>query len=991
MLSGIGSVRLAQILFVIGCLTAHAQDLVKEDDGFGIVTVLYKQPLWPETNFHFNNHSLGWTAIPGYAMQKSSYGGNYSAADGWWEYSLKSSQLEFCFNDNNGIWDTNDHQNYKVNSAGTWALVSKSTEVPAPLPPTHISGAGYAVIGVEETGNKITLQLLANPTSEPEQFGADIKELVVDITKLEDSVRVKITDKNAKRWEVPLDLYSKGGLSKESGSGGQGQQGQGNTKSNLEVTYTKNPFTVKVARKSDGYVLFDSSKLDLVFKDQYLQIGTDVQSDLNVYGLGESTRGSMRLSPGEKHTMWARDQGSFDRNVNTYSSHPFYLGLNGQGKAHGVFLLNSNGMDVTLEDGRLIYQVIGGILDFHIISGPTPSDVVTQYTSLIGRPKMMPYWSYGWHQCRWGYKSVSALREVVDKYAENQLPLDVLWADIDYMNRFYDFTLDPVNYPQEAMTKLLSDVHSKGQKFVPIIDPGIPDDETDIAYKRGLELDVYIKDTTGKPYLGQVWPGPTVFPDFFHPNSTGYWEEQLERMQKMIDYDGIWIDMNELANFCPGTSCKRKEGVQCPNTGSIDVVTSCCLECTGDGNKWDNPPFAINNGNSHDKIFNKAISTSSLQFGNIRQYDSHNLYGFTESIATNAIVEKLRKKRAFVLSRSTFPGSGAHAAHWTGDNAAQWNDLQWSVTTIQNFGLFGIPMIGADICGFSGNSNMELCARWTALGAFYPFARNHNNFWSIPQETYVWPEVAAVGRKFIGMRYRLLPYLYTLGYQAHLSGTPIARPLFMEFPEDANTHAGIAIQRQFMLGSALLVTPVVFHAATSITGYVPAGTWYNLFDYSHLNSTGQDAVWNVKLDDMPVYVRGGSIIPLHQAGAMTSEAARATPFDLLVALPSDGKASGQIYLDDGEDIEGVSKSTVVEFRVESGKFTSKVGLNGYKDAKTKNVSKIVVLGVSSAPKSVTVNQGKPSQDFKYDGEKQVLEIDLKEKFNIAQALTVTWN
>ncbi|TMW62652.1 hypothetical protein Poli38472_005270 [Pythium oligandrum] len=300
-------------------------------------------------------------------------------------------------------------------------------------------------------------------------------------------------------------------------------------------------------------------------------------------------------------------------------------------------------------------------------------------------------------------------------------------------------------------------------------------------------------------------------------------------------------------------------------------------------------------------------------------------------------------------------------------------------------------MIGADICGFIGNSNLELCARWAALGAFYPFARNHNNNDAIPQELYVWPEVAAVGRKFLGMRYRLLPYFYTLGYQAHLSGLPIARPLFVEFPDDANTHEGIAVERQYMLGGALLVTPVVFQGATSITGYVPAGTWYNLFDYSRLNSTGQDAVWQVKLDDMPVHIRGGSILPLHQSGALTTQAARATPFDILVALASDNKASGQLYLDDGEDIEGVSKSTVVEFRVDSGKLTSKVGLNGYKDAKTKNVSKIVVLGVSSAPKGVTVNQGKPLQDFKYDGEKQVLEIDLKEKFNIAQALTVTWN
>ncbi|TMW62653.1 hypothetical protein Poli38472_005271 [Pythium oligandrum] len=666
--SGVG--RVTQLLVAVGCFAAaQAQELIKKDDGSGVLTMLFQQPLWATPNIHFNDFKgNGWTAVPGFAMNKSSYSDDFAAANGWWQYNFENtSQLEFVFNDNNGTWDNNESRNYVAYSAGVWAVVS-NIEPAKPPPPAFINGTGYTVTSVEETGNHITLQLLANPTTEPEQFGADVKELVVDITKKEDSVRVKITDKNTKRWEVPLDLYSKGDLSKDSGNGGQGQQGQqgqqGNAKSNLDVMYTKNPFTVKVTRKSDGYVLFDSSKLDLVFKDQYLQIATAVPTDLSVYGLGESTRGSMRLYPGDRHTMWARDQASSGEKINTYGSHPFFLGLNGKGKAHGVFLLNSNGMDVALEDGRLIYQVIGGILDFHVISGPKPVDVVNQYTSLIGRPKLMPYWSYGFHQCRWGYKNVSMLRDVVDKYAANQIPLDVIWSDIDYMSKYYDFTLDPVNFPQEEMAKFLSDVHGKGLHYVPIIDPGIPDEPTDIAYSRGLELDVFIKDTKGIPYLGQVWPGPTVYPDFFHPNSTTYWSEQFDRMHKMLEYDGIWIDMNELSNFCPGTSCKRYEGRQCPD-GS-----SCCLQCTDDKNKWNYPPFAINNGNSYDKLLNKGISASSLQYGGIRQYDAHNLYGFTESIATNAIVEKIRQKRAFVLSRSTFPGSGAHVAHWTGDNAA---------------------------------------------------------------------------------------------------------------------------------------------------------------------------------------------------------------------------------------------------------------------------------------------------------------------------------
>ncbi|KAG3230574.1 hypothetical protein PI124_g24327, partial [Phytophthora idaei] len=169
----------------------------------------------------------------------------------------------------------------------------------------------------------------------------------------------------------------------------------------------------------------------------------------------------------------------------------------------------------------------------------------------------MPYWSYGFHQCRWGYGSVDALRTIVSKYKSNNLPLDVIWADIDYMKNYHDFTLDPTNFPQAKMAAFMDEIHSSGQKFVPIIDPGIPDDTNDYAYTKGLSMDIFIKDTSGKPYLGQVWPGPTVFPDFFHPNAKSYWGEQIQLMYKSYDFDGLWIDMNELANFCPGTTCVR--------------------------------------------------------------------------------------------------------------------------------------------------------------------------------------------------------------------------------------------------------------------------------------------------------------------------------------------------------------------------------------------------------------------------------------------------
>ncbi|KAF4037503.1 Glycosyl hydrolases family 31 [Phytophthora infestans] len=689
-----------------------------------------------------------------------------------------------------------------------------------------VTGPGYAVTSASEDAGVLTINLAVNtaPTSTP--YGTDLSALVVTVTKTEsDSVRVKIGDKSNKRWEVPKSLFTAGTLGTTSTAKSAA------TDPLYSFNYTQNPLTFKVVRKSDGYTLFDSSGISLVVKDQYLQVATALHNDLSVYGIGESTRDNFKMSTGDKHTLWARDQPSAKPNVNTYGSHPFFLGINRQGQAHGVLLLNSNVMDLTLDIGRLVYQTIGGVLDFNIVLGPTPANVVTQYTKLIGRPKLMPYWSYGFHQFCWGYGSIDALRTVVSQYKSNNLPLDVIWSDIDYMKSFHDFTLDPVNFPQAKMATFMDEIHASGQKYVPIIDPEISEHTNDYAYTQGLSMDIFIRDVSGKPYLGQVWPGPTFFPDFFHPNATSYWSEQIQLMYKSFTFEGLWIDMNELANFCPGSKCTRNPVDTCPKTGNSTTMTICCRHCSVNVNKYDNPPFAINNAGNHDAIYHKGISTAALQYGGLRQYDTHNLYGLSESIVTNAVLEEITNKRTFVLSRSTFPGSGAHVAHWTGDNAATWDDLRWSIPSILKFGLFGIPMVGADICGFLGASDMELCARWTALGSFYPLARNHNNLDSPSQETYMWPEVTAVGQKFIGLRYRLLPYIYTLSYHAHRDGLPIARPVLMEFPTDTVTHN---INYQFMIGNALLVTPVVNKGATTVTGYFPRGVWYNIFDFSQI-------------------------------------------------------------------------------------------------------------------------------------------------------------
>ncbi|KAK9915638.1 hypothetical protein WJX75_001864 [Coccomyxa subellipsoidea] len=775
-------------------------------------------------------------------------------------------------------------------------------------------------------------QLSQQSSTQPE-LGQDLSPLDVSVEYLTPSImRVKIG--RPERNEVPPSIFNS-----------TMPQGSSTPPSNATYAfdYSRSPFSFTVTRAGNtaDQSLFTTKGSRLIFKDQYLELTSAVPKEAALYGIGEhiSTSGLLLRREGAPLTLWNRDNAASEPDQNTYGSWPFLLDVRPGGATHGVLLMNSHGMDIVLTQTQISYRVIGGVLDFYFFMGPTPHAVLEQLTSIVGRPFMPPYWSMGLMNSKYGYGSVKQMTRVVESYMQAQIPLETFVTDSQYMDKDQDFTFS-ADYALDDFQNFRTLLDKNGQRWVPILDPPIHIKENYGAYDSGIASGVFVKDITGRPYAGQLWPGATNWPDFMNQRTIDWWQQQIQSVYKQVPLDGVWLDMNEVSNYCSGDVCIDPGNILPAND------FQCRLSCAwGPSAKSDsvqgpraqippgifNPPYAINNANNQMNISIKTLAVTSSHFDGTLEYEAHNLYGLYQCKATAEALRAIRQKRHFIFTRSTFVGSGAYTAHWTGDSASTWQDLRWQVPAVVAPGLVGISFTGADICGFQNLATEELCARWIAVGAWQPLARVHHaqSF----QELYRWPAVAEVSRKVLGWRLRAMPYLYTAFYDSHVYGCPIARPLFFTFPSDAGT---LALKEQWMMGDALLITPVLRRGANSTKGYFPPGVWYNLYNHSAINTTsgGQNVtVEALVTDPTPIHVLGGNIVPLSQGG-MNTNAARSNPLSLLVALalvasgnssqrctgpctPQQGavqQACGHMYLDGGEELElGSSRDHLLAF------------------------------------------------------------------------------
>ncbi|KAK0611263.1 glycosyl hydrolases family 31-domain-containing protein [Immersiella caudata] len=694
----------------------------------------------------------------------------------------------------------------------------------------------------------------------------------------------------------------------------------------LNFTYTTKPFTFKVTRAATGEVLFNTAGSPLIFESQYVHLRTSLPRNVNLYGLGEHSDSFRLPDSNYKRTMWNSESPFIPQNSNLYGTHPVYYDHRTTG-THGVFLLNANGMDIDLgrtDTGRYLeYNTIGGILDFYFFTGPDPATVSEQYALTVGLPAMMPYWALGFHQCKYGWKDLDHVKEVVANYSAAGIPLETMWGDIDYMDKRRDFTPDPARFPLDRYKDFINSLHRNNQHYVMILDPGIANDPSYPTFSRGAQKGAFLRADDGFFYRGRQWAGEVVWPDWFAPDTQTWWTDEIQLTfdpSHGLPVDGLWVDMDEASNMCDNTLC----------FGEKPTLTSAPTPTPPKNHRRNypqapkfhqglpnrnlfTPSYHIANHAKDHSLSGGTLYTNITNADGTTQYDTHNLYGHLTALATRTALLTLHPRlRPFILTRSTFSGTGSLATHWFGDNASTWPHLRASITQMLSFtALHAMPMVGSDVCGFNLAAKEHLCTRWAMVGAFQPFYRNHADITAPDQEFYRWELVTRAAKRAIETRYRLLDYVYTALYKASETGRPIASPLWFAWPGDEATYA---VERQWLWGEYLLVSPVVEEGSMQVEMYLPEDVFYDFWTGERVQGGGKVVVMvDVGWDEIPVHVRGGGIVPMRVRGGMTTEEVRRENFEILVAEGLNGTAKGELYLDDGVSLEAGRNKSVIEF------------------------------------------------------------------------------
>ncbi|MEC4818755.1 MAG: glycoside hydrolase family 31 protein [Scytonema sp. PMC 1069.18] len=654
----------------------------------------------------------------------------------------------------------------------------------------------------------------------------------------------------------------------------------------LCVVVTRNPCRIQCF-DSAGQPFAQDTDLGMGWRTGAIAGWKRIEVDEHFYGFGEPT--GLLDQRSKVRTNWTTD--AIDYGIMTdsmYQAIPFFIALS-PGLGYGLFFNTTFWSQFDLgahQPGVWRMETQGSELDYYIIYGPEPAKIIQTYTQLTGRMPLPPRWALGYHQCRWSYESQDIIRKLASEFRQRRIPCDVIHFDIDYLNGYRIFTWSPKRFANPK--ELIQDVKQDGVKVVTIVDPGVKyEPEADYkVFDEGLKNDYFVRKTNGQLFHGYVWPDKAVFPDFLRPEVRDWWG-RLQNSLTDIGVAGIWNDMNEPA--------------------------------------LDDRPF----GDSGNKISFPLDASQGPNDERTTHYETHNLYGLMMAQASYQAVEKSRPtERAFFLTRAGYAGIQRWSAVWTGDNQSLWEHLEMSIPMLCNLGLSGIAFVGADIGGFAGNATAELFARWMQLGMLYPLMRAHSALTTAQHEPWMFGDrVEKICREYIELRYQLLPYIYTLFWEAASTGSPVLRPLLYHFPNDPKT---FTLADQVMLGSSLLAAPIYRPGVEHRAVYLPEGRWFDWWS-GEIYEGPTHILAYAPLERLPLYVRAGSIIPMIPVMQHVDE----RPIDQMRLRTWKGTGEFTLYEDDGHTfdyktgafctttyhVSSQDQQTIVEVKAREGSFS----------------------------------------------------------------------
>ncbi|MGN6418198.1 MAG: glycoside hydrolase family 31 protein [Pseudobacter sp.] len=610
----------------------------------------------------------------------------------------------------------------------------------------------------------------------------------------------------------------------------------------VQVRIQQKPFSIAFYTLSGQVINQDEPGLATSWVGTEVTSYKKMQPGERFIGLGEKTGPLDRKGNG--YTNWNSDVFGYAANADPlYSTIPFYIGVH-SGVQYGIFFDNSWQSDFNFGASNNRFSSFGargGEMNYYFIYSSNVAGIINHYTALTGRMSMPPLWSLGYQQNRYSYYPDTEVLRIAQTLREKKIPADGITLDIHYMDAYKLFTWNRDRFPDPK--GMIDSLNRMGFKTTLIVDPGIKVEKGYAAYESGLRENIFLKYSDGQPYTGEVWPGWCHFPDFTSVKGRNWWKKQITGYTD-AGVNGIWNDMNEIATW----------GQKMPNNVLFD---------------YDGHP------------------TTHLK--------GHNVFGLQMARCSYEGTKMALQKRPFILTRAGYAGLQRYAALWTGDNRAEDDHMLAGVRLLSSLGLSGVPFSAMDVGGFTGNATVGLYTRWMQLGAFIPYFRNHTQLNTKSAEPWTFGEdVTDIARNYINLRYRLLPYLYSTFHEATENGMPIVRSLAIDYTHDPHIYQPV-FQNQFFFGSSLLVMPqesVQQYAKV----YLPAGEWYSL--YTDAKEAGaQEKLIELNTPTLPVYVKGGSIIPMQSLIQHTGE----KPSDTLTLHVYNGADANTFvyYEDDG--------------------------------------------------------------------------------------------